>query len=211
MYNEENFTRRPNFELNDGLTMYLNYAAQQNVQAYKAFYEFLSVAKPKRILEIGTGVGGFTMYIRMCCDDLELGTEILTYDIHGHYGDEVLKLHNVDVRKDNVFNGDYTEVQESIINYIQQDGTTIVLCDGGYKIGEFNLLSNYIKVNDFIMAHDYASTSEYFEEKINKKLWNWHEIEDVNIQDAVIRNNLKPYMKNIFDDAVWVCKIKELC
>lgn len=208
MYNEENFRKRPNLAANDGLTIYLNYAAQQNINAYKVFYEFLLTVKPKRILEIGTGIGGLTMYCRMCCDELELGTEILTYDIYGHYGDDDLRLHNIDVRKDNVFNEDYSVVDESVIKYIQQDGTTIVLCDGGYKIGEFNLLSNYIKPGDFIMAHDYGSTSEYFEEHINKKLWNWHEIDDNSIQDSVIRNNLSPYMKNTFDEAVWVCKIK---
>jgi len=95
------------------------------------------------------------------------------------------------------------------MNFIQQEGVTIVLCDGGYKIGEFNILSKYIKPEDFILAHDYASTDEFFDEYINMKFWNWHEIQDSDIQESVEKHNLKPFMQDEFTKAVWVCKIKK--
>lgn len=59
------------------------------------------------------------------------------------------------------------------------------------------------------MAHDYAENELVFKNKIYMKKWNWHEISDKDIQDACIKNNLISYNKNIFDDVVWVCKIKE--
>ena len=209
MFKEENITRRSNLEENDSLSSYLGYAAQQNPYAYETFYKFLNTVKPSRILEIGTAMGGFTMFLRLCCNDLNLDTKILSYDIHGRLEYEMYRQNNIDVRVENIFSNDYNNVTSEVIEFIQQEGVTVVLCDGGYKVGEFNLLSNYIKQNDFILAHDYASTSQYFEDQINKKFWNWHEIEDSNIQESVNINNLKPYMADEFQKAVWVCKIKE--
>ena len=84
----------------------------------------------------------------------------------------------------------------------------MVLCDGGNKVGEFNLLSNYIKEGDFIMAHDYADNRENFDTNFNRKIWNWHEIQDSDINESCLRNNLKSYNKEIFDSVVWVCKTK---
>ena len=60
MFNEENITRRSDLEQNDSLSAYLGDTAQQNPNAFKVFYNFISEVKPKRILEIGTSLGGFT-------------------------------------------------------------------------------------------------------------------------------------------------------
>jgi cephalosporin hydroxylase len=209
MFKEENITRRSNLEQHDSISCYLGHGAQQNPYAYEAFYNFLNTIKPARILEIGTAMGGFTMFLKLICNDLNLNTYILTYDIHGRHEYELLKTNNIDVRIENVFNGNYSEVKQEIIDYIQQEGKTLVLCDGGYKIGEFNLLSQYIKTGDIIMAHDYASNLKDFEENINMKLWNWHEIQDSDIQGSVEKYNLEPFMQEQFTQAVWVCKIKK--
>lgn len=209
MFNKENITKKSNLEQHDSISCYLGHGAQQNHYAYEAFYNLLSTVKPSRILEIGTAMGGFTMFLKFICNDLKLNTNILTYDIHGRHEHQLLKDSGIDVRIEDIFNGNYTQVKQEIINYIQQDGVTLVLCDGGNKIGEFNLLSNYLKPNDIIMAHDYASTPEFFREQVSMKFWNWHEIQDSNIQDSVIKNNLEPFMQEQFTQAVWVCKIKK--
>jgi hypothetical protein len=209
MFKEENITRKSNLAEQDSLSCYLGYTAQQNPNAYKTFYNFFDTVKPSRILEIGTAMGGFTLFLRLCCNDLELNPVIKSYDIHDRQEYDAIRKNNIDVIIENIFNSDYSEVKQEIINFIQQDGTTVVLCDGGYKIGEFNLLSKYIKPGDFILAHDYASTLEYFNEHVNLKLWNWHEIQDLDIQEAVNNNNLEPYMHDQFQEAVWVCKIKK--
>jgi hypothetical protein len=117
---------------------------------------------------------------------------------------------NIDVRVEDVFTENYTDVSDFVKNYIKQDGVTLVLCDGGNKIGEFNLLSNFIKKNDFIMAHDYAYDKDYFEENINGKIWNWLEIQESDIIQSCKKNNLIPYMEDEFRSVVWVCKIKEV-
>ena len=209
MFKEENITRKSNLKENDSLSSYLEHTAQQNPYAYKVFYDFIETVKPSRILEIGTALGGFTMFLKLVCDDLKLNTNILTYDIYNRYEYESLINNNIDVRIENVFDEHYTQVKQEVIDYIQQDGTTVVLCDGGYKIGEFNLLAKYIKKEDFILAHDYATNSEVFEKEINLKYWNWHEIQDLDIQDSVEKYNLESFKPDEFQKAVWVCKIKK--
>jgi len=209
MFKKENITRESKLAEHDSLSSYLGHAAQQNHYAYEAFYNLLNEVKPSRILEIGTAMGGFTMFLKLTCNDLHLNIPILSYDIHGRQEHSTLIESGVDVRIENVFNDNYSEVKQEIIDYIQQDGTTLVLCDGGWKIGEFNLLSKFIKQGDIIMAHDYASTTDYFNNHINLKFWNWLEIQDSDIQGAVSSNNLEPFMQEQFTQAVWVCKIKK--
>ena len=115
----------------------------------------------------------------------------------------------IDVRVENVFNHHYTEVKQEVIDFIQQDGMTLILCDGGSKIHEFKILSNYMKNNDFIMAHDYSQNKETFKENVYMKIWNWHEIEDKDIQEACEKNNLISYNQEIFNTIAWVCKVKQ--
>ena len=72
-----------------------------------------------------------------------------------------------------------------------------------------NILSNYIKRGDIIMAHDYAYDIDKYQKDIQYKIWNWCEITESDISEASIRNNLTNYSQEIFDNVVWVCKIKK--
>ena len=112
------------------------------------------------------------------------------------------------MRIENIFNGDYSEVKQEVIDFIQQEGTTIILCDGGSKIHEFKLLSNYVKSGDFIMAHDYAENREVFENQIYLKVWNWHEISDSDIRQSCEENNLEIFDKETFENVAWTCRKK---
>jgi hypothetical protein len=114
----------------------------------------------------------------------------------------------IDVRVENIFNEDWTGVKQDVVDFVQQDGLTIVLCDGGWKIGEFKIFSKLIKDNDFILAHDYSFSKEIYELEIKDKIWNWCEITESDIQESVIENNLKSYNQDKFSQSVWVCKIK---
>ena len=209
-FNKEKITRKSNLEEDDSLSAYDGHTCQQNHHCFEAFFNLLNEVRPVRILEIGTAMGGLTIYLKEMCEGLGLGTEIRTYDVDEREWYNDIRDRGIDLRLENIFNDDYTEVLDTeVIDYIQQDGITLVLCDGGNKIGEYNLLSNYIKVSDIIMAHDYAYDSEVFQEKILKKLWNWHEISEIHISDCAARNNLIPYMQEFFDKAVWVSKVKQ--
>ena len=210
MFNPENITGRTDLEANQSLSSYQGHAAQQNPIAYEVFYKFLESVRPVRIIEIGTAFGGFTTFLRLCCNDLGLNTEIRSYETHDgftHY--DSIRDMNIDIRIEDIFYPAYTTIKQDAIDYIQEDGITVVLCDGGHKIHEYNLLTPFIKTGDFILAHDYASNKEDFEQNINMKFWNWHEIQDSDIEEVSNTNNLEPFMQDDFTKAVWVCKVKK--
>lgn len=172
--------------------------------------------KPARVLEIGTSYGGLTLLVRDLLDEVELvNSDFRSYDVmetnRYHLEEAINNGAKIDLRIKNVFNHQYDDLIEvdEIQSYIQQPGTTIVLCDGGSKKNEVNILSKYLKTGDIIMAHDYSPNSEYFEEHIRDKIWNWHEIQDSDIEETVNKYNLKPFMQEEFQKVVWVCKIKE--
>jgi cephalosporin hydroxylase len=205
---EQRITKKTNLSANDSLSSFDGYFAQQFHDVYQVFYDFIKEVKPKRILEIGTALGGFTMFLKTITEELGLDTKILTFDISARpwYSDMVKK--GIDVRVEDIF-GDYKDVPEYIKNFIRSDGTTIILCDGGWKIGEFNLLSRFIKQGDFILVHDYCVDKSTFEKEINNKIWNWLEIVEDDISEASKENGLEFYNQNKFSKVVWVCKYKK--
>lgn len=206
---QEEITRFTDLEANDSLSAFRGHTAQQNHGAFKVFYDFIKDVKPKRILEIGTSLGGFTTFLKIVCDDLNLDTNIRSYDINRQsWYDDIIKL-GIDIRVENIFTEGFADFDEEVKEYIKQDGTTIVLCDGGWKIGEFNVISKYIKNNDFILAHDYAENKEVFEKKILNKIWNWHEIQKSDIQNSIDSNNLVEFLPEIFSNVAWGCFIKQ--
>ena len=205
---QENITRLTNLEDNDSLSAFRGHTAQQSHNVYQVFYDFISEVKPNRILEIGTALGGFTEFLKIITDELNLDTKILSYDISERQWYHQMIEKGIDVRVENIFNEDWTGVKQEVVDFVQQDGTTIVLCDGGWKIGEFKIFSKLIKEGDYILAHDYSISKEIYESEIKDKIWNWCEITEQDIEESVIENNLKSYNQDKFSQAVWVCKVK---
>ena len=65
-----------------GYFVYKNHVAMQHEDALRAFKDFLSVSKPKRILEIGTADGGLTLALRDILDEMGMSTvPIRSFDI----------------------------------------------------------------------------------------------------------------------------------
>ena len=166
---KNNINQKIDLANEQGMSQVFGLAAQQHHNAFIKFYDMISLLKPARILEIGTALGGFTEFLYLITKDLEINCKILSYDINEHpwYKDIINK--GVDIRVENIFFNNYTEINPFVIDFIQQEGLTIVLCDGGNKIQEFNILSTYLKNNDIIMAHDYAISNEYFNSNIKNK------------------------------------------
>ena len=203
-----NITKTSNLTENDSLSAFDGNMAQQHHNVYSTFYKLIDDTKPKRILEIGTALGGFTMFLKKVVDSFNLDTKILTFDISARPWYDDMKKMGIDVRVEDIFN-DYQDIPNEIKNFIKQDGLTIILCDGGDKIREFKLLSHFLKKGDIIMAHDYAPNQEYFDNYINGKIWNWLEIQDKDINESCMKHNLTPFMEYELRDVVWVGKIKE--
>src|SRR6266571_3305718 len=196
-----------------GYTTYKGLIAQQHISAFGIFLDFLTEIKPKRILEIGTGGGGFILFLRDVLDSISLENSIVrTYDVVDDICDQVLRENRIDVRVENLFHQTYSHLEkpEEVIPFIQDHGCTLVLCDGMNKVGEFRIFSQYIKAGDYVMAHDYVDTRERYEEEFLDKIWNWCEIEEEDIAECSQRNDLQHCWKDKFEEVVWVCKRKLL-
>ncbi len=192
-----------------GNTLYRGYTAQQHRDAITVFYDFLADIRPARILEIGTACGGLILSIRDHLNALGLSeSTIITYDIENRSYYPELRAANIDIRIQNIFTHSYTDLEDEtfIKQYIQSPGVTLVLCDGGYKKGEFAILSKFLKVGDFIMAHDYVDTYDNFQQNYLNKIWDWCEIEEKHITNVSKLYNLVNYNQDAFDKVVWVCK-----
>lgn len=204
----KNITRKSNIPGFDSLSSYKEFTAQQHHNVYQIFYDFIADVKPARILEIGTALGGFTQFLKHCCDTLNISTEIVTYDIYARQGYDDMRQTGIDVRIENVFTDDGEGIIEPIIELVKNQGTTIVLCDGGCKAREFNFLSKHIKSGDYILAHDYCESEEIFDKEIKDKIWQWHELKKVDVENAFLQNNLTEYKQDKFKQAVWLCAVK---
>jgi hypothetical protein len=180
-----------------------------NIKVY--FEKLFNELKPKQILEIGTFDGGLTLMMRDILDEINLSsTTIRTYDLNDQKRLKS-KNRNIEILTENLFSYSYSELEKEDVvkEFIQRNGRTIVLCDGGSKKNEFRLLSKFLKLDDIIMAHDYAPNENYFNQHINNKIWNWLEIQDSDINESCEQYNLIPYMEEELRNVVWVCKIKQ--
>jgi hypothetical protein len=205
----DKITKRSDLENNESLTTYDGeWEAQQNYKAFETFFYFLKEVRPTRILEVGTSKGGFTYFLNESCKVLNLDCHILSLDINEYPWYPKMIESGIDLRIENVFDENYTEVKDYIKDFISSEGTTVVLCDGGNKQKEIEVLSNYLKDGDFILGHDYAYDKETFTEKINGKIWNWLELTESDIKDTCLKNNLVDYRRELFESVVWVCKMK---
>jgi predicted O-methyltransferase YrrM len=197
----------------NGFTVYKGIMAQQHEDYELPFTNLLSTVKPKRILEIGTGAGGFTLFLRDKLNELDLqDTVIRSYDVGTTYFDtNDYDKTNLEILKDNLFtdgNNFVLHRQDLIEPFIKSEGTTIVLCDGGNKKREFNQIAPLLKSGDIIMAHDYVENEQLYKEVYYDNIWNWCEIQEKDILDVCNQENLNDYMKEEFNKVVWVCKIK---
>jgi cephalosporin hydroxylase len=195
-----------------GHTTYNGYTAQQHNDFVIVFKKFLTEIKPSRVLEIGTAGGGFILAIREILNEIGLSNiPIKSFEVINQTFYDELRSKNIEIIIDNIFDHSYLNLvkPESIVPYIQSEGVTLVFCDGGHKIGEFNSIAPHIKKGDFIMAHDYVDTWENYKTNYVDKIWNWCEIEEKYISEISQKENLQFYNKEDFDKIVWVCKIKK--
>lgn len=184
----------------DSGIMVFSYKGQKTLQVYgveNAFIELNNnLQNPvKTIIEIGTDFGGLTNLL----SDLPISREarIHTFDINKErfisYNDKII-FHNEDV----------FSVEAKIETLIQNEGTTLLLCDGGNKKEEFKIFHKYLKSGDIIMAHDYASNMQDFYINYINKIWNWLEFEN-SFADFP---NLEPFMQDVFKKYVWCIRKK---
>ena len=189
-------------------TIYRGLCLQQRKEVMDIFPVLLDKIKPKKIIEIGTGHGGLTLFLR----DKIKPVEVYSFDICEEFSkfQQVLKEEGININYLNMFvdkvkDWNCLEVKDEWV-YLFDDTPKIVLCDGGTKKGEFNGLSRYLKSGDIIMLHDYCTDIETFD---SLKVWNWLEVKYSDIKESCEQYNLVPYMHEEFLNIAWGCFIKK--
>lgn len=134
------------------------------------------VADADNVIEIGGYLGGFTLVLS---DAMDHGT-ILTYE---NNADFPFRFPNKNITARTHFpwdqftqpvalrEKDIFDDLDAVKDFIQREGKTIVLCDGGDKIREFDTLSPYLKSGDVICTHDYALNMESHSAIIESGAW----------------------------------------
>lgn len=203
-------------EKDTGRTLYKGINCQQNPNVFKVFTQFFNKVHFDYVIEIGTSYGGFSLFLHE--QSSKHNFKFITYDWFdfkgGNWSNRTEPLKNkigripFDMRNKNVFE-DLT-IKE--ISKILSNNKCLLLCDGGDKIKEFNIYSDYLSVGSYIMAHDYAPNIKYYKNKIESKRWKWFEIQDSDIKNAMEKNNIvKTIPQEDFNKVVWVqCKKKRL-
>lgn len=175
--------------------------ASQRYGVWEAFEALNEVENISRVIEFGTQFGGLTILLSKI-----FNCPVHTYEIdQTDYSEQFKNCLNIKVNNGcNIFNK-----SDDIGTLISSEGKTLVLCDNGDKIREFNLFSRFLKSGDIIMAHDYVKTKEEYEKNYRNKIWNWHEISYSPISESVGELSLKEYLPSIFSQYVWACFKKE--
>lgn len=198
---------------------YKGVPVQQAINAFSVFQEFLSSNSFDNVIEIGTSYGGLSLFLYE--QSLTHKFEFVTYDYLDYGGGKwAHRIHSLQSAQPDVweaakdrFKNQNIFLQKSIdeVSEILKNKKCLLLCDGGDKIEEFNIFSKYIKDGSYIMAHDYSPDKNFFSKFINGKVWNWHEIQDSDIDTNVNKYNLIkcPQYYNMFRDVVWACYTKK--
>ena len=186
----------------------------QHRGAIDMFKKLLNELRPTSIVEIGTEYGGLTLLLQDIALEIGLDTKIRTYDIklptllvNHPYFSKNIEVVTKDIFSYNPFRLSNEGIKE-LKEFIGTGGGNLILCDGVNKSKEFNSISDIINSGDVIMLHDYVVTDEEFELNFKSKIWNWHEAKLSEIEEAITRNQLEPYLHCEFSKVVWGCFIK---
>ena len=162
------------------------------------------------IIELGTSKGALTLLLDHYRKE---DSNLTTWEMNPNITDELVKERpTIDNKLGNVFADD---VVGEIRKLIQQEGRTILLCDGGKKHLEVILYSQYLKPKDVLMCHDYVDDANQeslhqasrFQKEVNWKFasectWNM-------ISEHIDKNNLATWRYEEHKKIMWGSFIKQ--
>jgi hypothetical protein len=134
-------------------------ATQQNSHVCPVFEMLFDEERFASVLEVGTGCGGFAMWLLSMSAKYSFQFE--TIDITEPYYSRALK---------GVFQyQDAMDRRFARSFFSSHPGPRLVLLDNGRKIDEFHLYARYALPGDILMTHDFAPDRHYFRTKTQWK------------------------------------------
>jgi len=137
----------------------------QNDTAISAWERVLRPLDFKRIIELGTFNGNFSVYLALWCQRRRV--DFYTYDnqdwrTQEHWSWAADRYHE-EFRESYIGNCFKQldlltkDATREVGGLIAQDGISVLFCDDGNKTQEFLSLAPYVKVGDLVAAHDWDS------------------------------------------------------
>lgn len=171
----------------------------QHPQAVIKINQLLKSSSPARIIEIGVGNGGLTTLFALYAKLNEISLH--AYDKTEGKHHRLLRLLGCNVMLKDALED--TAVVEEIRELVASPGRTIIFCDAGKAI-EFNLYAPFMKEDDLILMHDFASSPEVFETEIKGKgVWGSLEVWYERVAETCEKHNI--VHTTYFNDVVWSC------
>jgi hypothetical protein len=149
---------------------------------------------PRRIIEIGTCNGGFTVALGLHA--YRIGAHLVSYDVTPAPEESLAPLGRflgIEFRTASVW-----DVEAEIAGLIGAAGVSYVLCDGGDKRRELATFARYCKPGDVIAAHDYHVVGS------QNAWWGWGEIDREDGTAVAAAHDLEPWLQDHFDTAAWL-------
>ncbi len=176
--------------------IYKNIRTKQMKGTTNAFDNFFIKEQFDTVIELGTGNGGFTLYIAEKCSEMK--ADFYTFDIRRIINSKKLKI----LRElGGVFFKEDTNKTDRVKNFIRDGGRILILNDGD-KIASFNMYGPLLKAGDYMFIHDYY----YKTPSIFDGVATWDDF-----KDGIEKFNLviSSYTK-LFKNYLWMC-IKRNC
>lgn len=181
--------------------MYKGHRMQQHPDAIEVFTTFLNKNRFSRLIELGTGFGGFAMFLARTSSLSNL--DFITIDHREKFSESALEeLYNYGARR---FVFDILKDANRVHELLDYNCRILLLCDNGHKISEFKEFAPDLKPNDVIMVHDYWKTPEDYKPS---KEFKGNEIHYEDIQLCCSDLSLQEYYSDLLNPVGWGCFIR---
>jgi cephalosporin hydroxylase len=179
----------------DKRMIYKNIRTKQIKGVTKAFDQFFIKEQFDTVIELGTGNGGFSLYIAEKCNEMK--ANFYTFDIRHIINSNTLK--NIK-QLGGIFFKEDTNETDRVKNFIKEGRKTLVLNDGD-KFTSFNIYGPRLKPGDYMFIHDYYHKTQ----SIFDGIATWDDFENgIKKFDLMISDYIK-----IFEKHLWMCITKE--
>lgn len=128
----------------------------QSYEAIRLFEVIFEKFRPARLIELGTGDGGLSSYLKMLC--INYGSKFYTYDVKDYREQSPeTKLQKLIQLSESQFVANIFEEEtiKSISEKTKKNGCSFIYCDDGNKVREFKTYSKFLKNGDIIGVHDW--------------------------------------------------------